>query len=175
MINLLPPQERKVLLEEENYKLVWILGVLILISLLALSLVLLSVDFYIEGQSQSQKILVDLKRKEFSQLQPIQEKLALINKNLCQLDSLYQQQVRLTKLLEDVSSKLVSGMYLTNFSYRRNGSRVEISGFSKKRDVLSEFRARMEGEKQFKNVYFPLSNWVESENINFKTTFIWSP
>ena len=178
MINLLPPQEKEVLLEERRYKLVLILGVLILFSLIALSLVLLSVKLYVSGQKTAQKIFVDLEKKELSQLQPLQKEMLSFNTNFSNLNLFYQSQNSVTAFLNDLSSDVVPGVYLTNLSissYKKNGSKVEISGFSKTRKNLSDFRMKLENDNKIKNVYFPLSSWIKLDNINFKANFVWAP
>ena len=175
MINFLPPQEKKTLLEEENYRLVLVLGFLVFISLTALSLVLLSVEFYVKGQVKSQEIFVKAAEKEFAQFKPLQEKMSLINQDLSIIDSFYQNQVCFTDLLDAVSSKVASGVYLNSFSYEKESSRVKISGFSKNKNILSEFRTKLLNEERFSKVYFPISSWIKPENINFSATFVWSP
>ena len=175
MINLLPLQEKEGLKQEENFKLVLTIGILILSSLVVLSLILLSIEAYIKGQAQSQKILIDLEKKETSQFKELEEKVISINRDLSNLDTFYQNQASLTQLLEKTSSSLVTGMYLNSFSYQKNTSQVKLAGFCPTIEALSEFKGNLKKEKQFKEIYFPLSNWVQSKDINFSAIFIWSP
>ena len=163
------------LLEEEHYKLVLILGVLLLSSLIALSLILFSVETYIQGQAQSQKILIDLEEREFSQLKTLEEEVASFNRELSNLNSFYQNQIYLTSLFERISANLPEGIYLTSFSYRKRDSEVTLKGFCPTIEILSEFRGNLKKEKQFENIYFPLSNWVKPRDISFNVTFTWSP
>ena len=115
MINLLPPEQKKELLREERYKLVLILGVLVVFFLASLSLILLSIKIYISGEFLSQKILVDSEEEKFkiSEIQKLEEEIKSINQNLEKLNSFYKGQPNLTELLEKISKILPQNSYLT--------------------------------------------------------------
>ena len=173
MINLLPPKEKEELTWEESWKLVLILGMLSLIFLISLSLILFSIKTYISGELKSQKILVELeeKRLEVSEVKDLQKKVVALNQNLFKLDSFYQNQISLTKILEKVSETLPPGIYLTDFSFQKDISQIRISGFSPERETLFEFKRELEKEKDFREIYFPASNWVKPREIDFYLTF----
>lgn len=174
MINLLPPKEKEILKQEENYKLVLILGMLALVSLLVLFLILFSIKIYIAGEVSAQKIFVETEKEEFSRLESFQDDIALVNQELSNLEFFYQNQIYLSELFEEISSTLMPRMYLNRFSYQKNNSQIILKGFCPTAKMLSEFRDKLKEEKHFEEISFPLSNWVESENINFSATFIWA-
>ena len=169
MINLLPPQEKQELLQEEKYRLVLILCCLVLIFLISLSLILLSLKIHISGQSDSQRILVRATEKQFqsSQMQKLETEINLINKNLAKLDSFYQNQVSFAGVLEKISEIIPEGMYLTSLAL--NKKEVSLGGFSPSREILFEFKKRLEQESAFEEVYFPPASWVTPKD--FTATF----
>lgn len=178
MINLLPSQYKKELLEERNYRLVLILGILVLLSFVSLALILFSIKIYISGQVEYQKIILSEAEREFkqSETQNLQEKIALTNLTFSKLNSFYQENLYFTKTLERISKTLPSGTYLTNLSFTplaREEFQVQISlsGFSPSREILFEFKKNLETEKDFQEIYFPPTNWIRPTDINFSLTF----
>jgi len=59
MINLLSPKEKLVLIEEENQKLILILGTILFLALLCFALILLSIKIHISGELETQKIFLE--------------------------------------------------------------------------------------------------------------------
>jgi Tfp pilus assembly protein PilN len=173
MINLLPQKEKEILIQEENYKLVVILGILILLFFIFLSLILFSIKVYISGELKSEKILVELRERKFKtpEVQDFPGKVEALNQNLSKLDSFYQGQIDLTKILEKVSKNLPAGVYLTTFSFQKEVSQIGISGFAPRRETLLELKENLEKEKDFAELHFPPANWVKPTNIDFYLTF----
>ena len=172
MINLLPPQYKKELLEEEKYRLVLISGVLISIFLISLILVLFSIRNYLWGEVESAKILTDSEEKYFqtSEMKTLQGKIILANQNISKLNSFYQSQSSLVEIIQKISQTLPSEAYLTAFSFEKSTSQISLSGFALTREVLFEFKKNLEEKKEFKEIYFPPSSWIEPENIDFSLT-----
>lgn len=172
MINLLPQKEKEALLQEENWKLVLIFEILILIFLLFLSLAFFSVKIYISGRLDEQKILKEMEGKgaKTFETQDFQKKITAASQNLSKLDSFYQSQINLTEILEKISETLPPGIYLTGLSYQKDASQIGLSGFAKLRETLFEFKKNLEEEKYFHDVYFPPSSWVKSKEVDFNAT-----
>ncbi len=171
MINLLPPQYKEELKKEENWKLIIIIGFLFLLFFLCLTLILFSIKIYISGQVSSQQILLDLKEKEFSQVQPLEEKFISINKNLSQLTSFYQEQVDFPEILERISEIIPSEISLTSFSYQKDISKISLSGFAPAISSLIELKSKLEEEELFEEIYFPADIWIQLNNIDFIVDF----
>lgn len=177
MINLLSPEQKKELLQEERYKLVLILGLLIVFFLASLSLVLLSIKINISGEAQSQKILVDSEEEKFkiSEIQKLEEEIKSINQNLEKLNTFYKSQPNLTELLEKISKILPQNSYLTTFTLvspaKEKKIKISLGGYSKTRELLFEFKKGLEAEPDFKEIYFPPSNWIKPKDIEFLATF----
>jgi len=177
MINLLPQEEKEVLIQEENWKLILILGIIFLTFLISLALILFSIQIYISGQIEAQKILFTQKMGESSQVQDFQEKIKLTNLSFSKLDSFYQGAFNGSEALEKTSKALPPGSFLTNFTLstitegREYPAQISLSGFSPNRETLLEFKKNLESQELFKEIYFPPSNWVEPINIDFSVSF----
>ncbi|MDI6591777.1 MAG: PilN domain-containing protein [Patescibacteria group bacterium] len=173
MINLLPPQQKEELKKEQNYKLVLILGILILFFLICLILILFSIKIYISGKVESMQILIDLEEERFetSKIKELQKKINLANQNISELKNFYQNQKNIVEILEKISEPLPPGIYLTTLSWQKANSQISLSGFSPSREILFKFKENLEGKKEFTEIYFPSSTWVKPINIDFHTNF----
>jgi len=168
MINLLPPQQKQKILQDEKYRLVLILGAVFLLFLICLSLVLLSLKIHIGAQVAPQEII------ENPQTQQFETKISLANKNLSKINTFYKNQPNLTKVLEMVSVALPQNVNLTVFSLNpvakeENKFQVSLIGTSIDRETLFEFKKNLEEESVFEDVYFPPASWVDP--TNFTVTF----
>ncbi|MBL7150149.1 MAG: PilN domain-containing protein [Candidatus Pacebacteria bacterium] len=171
MINLLPPQQKRDLLREERFKLILILGILLLIFLILFSLILLSIKIYISGQAESQKSLANLGEKELPQFNALKEKLNSINQDLSKVDSFYEGQFHLTEFLERISKITPEGIYLKSFSYQKDTSQITFSGFSPTVEVLVDFKENLEKQENFKEIRFSPTAWIKLVDIDFDVTF----
>ena len=171
MINLLPPQYKAELKEEENWKLTVILSILFLIFLVCSALILFSIKISISSQLEVQKVLLLQEEKKFkeSQIQNLEEKIAISNQTLLKLNSFYQSQNNLTEILEKISEAIPSSTYLTTLNL--NLDKISLSGYSPTREILLEFKKNLEKEKLFEEIYFPPSNWVKPSDIEFSVNF----
>ncbi len=170
-INLLPPKEKEELIQEENLKLVLILGIFVLIFLVSLSLALLSIKLYISGEVSAQKIIFIEAQKELqdSPSQLLEEQVAQANKKITQLADFYQKQPKINKIIGIIAKDLPSGAYLSNLAadFSSGAPTLNLAGFSFDRETLLQFRDNLNGEKIFSQVDFPSFNWLEPTNINF--------
>jgi len=172
MINLLSPQQKRELLEEERFRLILILGILFLVFLILLSLILLSINIYILGQAEFQKILASSEKKEFPQrFKTLKEELTLINQDLSKVDSFYQSQFQLTEFLKRISEIIPEGVYLKSFSYQKGNSQITFSGFSPTVGALVDFKDNLEKQKDFKEIRFPPAVWIKLTDIDFEVNF----
>lgn len=173
MINLLPPSYKKELLQEENWRLTLILGILFLIFLVSLILVLISIKIYIQGQVESLRVLADLEEKSLktSGIPDFREKITLANKKILGLESFYKTQDTTVEVLENIFQTIPAKIYLTSFFWQKSASQVSLSGFSPSREDLFELKKNLEEEKEFIDIRFPLSNWQKPADIDFTVTF----
>ncbi len=173
MINLLPLSYQAELKEQENRKLISILGVLFLIFLISVVLILFSVKLFIQGQLEAVKIMAGLEEKtlQTSETQKLETEINSTNKNISKLNAFYKKQVDSVAILEKIFKTLPSEINLTAFSWQKKTGQVSISGFSPSREILFSFQNNLEQAKEFKEIYFPPQNWIKSADIDFYVTF----
>lgn len=172
MINLLPPQQKEELLEEEKLKLVLILGIVVLAFLISLTLILLSIKTSLSADLEIQKIYFEQRKKELESpgIQELEEKIKNYNLTLSKLETFYQKQLDLTSILEEISQTLPEGTYLTTFNFNPQTSQISLTGFAPNREILLQFKENLEKTKGLKEINFPASNWIEPTDINFSVT-----
>lgn len=179
MINLLPPNEKKAILLEKKRKIIIILWFFAFFFLIALFLVLFCLNFYLQEKVKEQKILLENKEKEYKRLgiSNFVNEVKTTNKILTQMDNFYQRKVYFTDFIDEFSRTLPQGLYLTDFSLVPDPERgksvfkISIFGFASKRENLFELKKNLENNKNFKEIYFPLDNWIKPEDINFSVIF----
>lgn len=179
MINLLPPQQKEEIREEEKLKMILIFGILLLSLSISFCLILSLVKISISTQIETKKISFNQEEKEFqgTKDQELEEKIKSLNATLLKLDAFYGRQFDLTQTLEEISGLLPSDAYLTNLSFNpiRDGgklrARIFLSGFAKSREILLSFRENLENDKNFSEIDFPPENWVKPADINFSVNF----
>ncbi len=178
MINLLPPQDKIELILEKNKKLIMILGNIFLISLLCLVLVLFSLKFYILGEINSQKIILDESEKKYQTPDFLLFKNAVekYNSLLTKIDHFYNQETYLTDSLKSIFEiQRPTGLYFTSINLTRakesGNIKVVVSGVSDTRDNLLIFRDNIKNDKSIQNIYFPSSDLLKPKDLNFSFNF----
>lgn len=173
MINLLPLEDKKTLKMEEQWRLVLLLGVLILSFFLCLILILYSIKIYVASEAEAQRLIIEITGKEFEkpETKELKDKISSANRNFLKLNSFYQKSVYLTDVLEKISNTLSSDMYLTNFSYQKQTSEQEekfevvLSGFAPNTDTLFNFRKNL--EQVFSTKVDVGDSWIKPTGFRF--------
>lgn len=104
-------------------------------------------------------------------------KINSLNLSFEKLNAFYKQKIYVSEVLEKISQLLPDKVYLTNFSFSPDlaleniGFNVYIAGFSPTREELLQLKTNIEKEESFKEVSFPLTNWVRATNIDFSLSF----
>ena len=180
MINLLPPQEKDVILMEAKKKIAIIICFLILFFFACLILISISIKIYLQVHIESEKSFLAENEKEFfqSESQNLQERIKSANVLIKELNSFYGQKIYFSEIAERISKTLPSNFYLKDFSMILSGEKeinVSLSGFAPLREDLFKFKENLEAEEDFKNISFPPANWIKAQNIDFYVTFkIWN-
>lgn len=172
-MNLLPPEQKQELLLEEKFKIILILGIIILASLASFVFILISIKISLSAEISIQKINFEQKEKEIKNpvLQEIEEKIILANAVFSELASFYRGQKDTIVVFEKIFNALPTGVYLNNLSFNSVSSQVFISGFSPSRETLLKLKENLEKESSFSGIYFPPTDWIEPWNINFSLNF----
>ena len=191
MINLLPPKEKEKLLFEKNKKLTIVLGNIIIISLVCLILILFSLNLYILGDVNYQRIILDNTKKKYQTQDFLlfQNLIKKYNASLVQVDNFYKEEIYFSDILKTISEiERPKGVYLTSLTINKvkeknlgvsatskslaSGKiKVTIFGISDTRDNLLAFKENIENNKEITNIYFPPNSWIKPSNINFNLTF----
>jgi Tfp pilus assembly protein PilN len=171
MINLLPPIEKIKRRQEKRLKLIWILGILIIASVLCFVFILLSIKFYIANQIKTQDILVNEAKEKNVKVNILQGKIKSVNSTLSGLNNFYQNQFPMTDFLERISQLLLEDMYLERLSYQADNSQITFTCYAPTIDSIYQFREKMRSQEDFKDVNFVLPDWLEPDNITFRVSF----
>ena len=131
MINLLPPSEKELLVQDEKRKPIIIFGFLISAFFVFLSLILFAINVEVETNLEAQKVVFQMEEERLNtqQVTDLKRKISSANKELLALDSFYQKKVNLVDVIEKISQLLSPNVYLTNFSYQETGFEMTLSGF----------------------------------------------
>lgn len=176
MINLIPPAQKQKLFWEKIEKTVFIIWFLVFFFIFCLFLVLLSIRIYINSQFYGEKALVLQSKEEFNltKVKDFEKKINSINSQIIKIDNFYNKKVYFSEILEDISLVLPEEIYLKEISlisdFDKN-IKVSLQGFSPSREFLFDFRETLEEKKDFINVSFPPSNWIDKYNIDFSVNF----
>lgn len=176
MINLLPLQQKKEILEQQRLRLILILGIVFLSFFISLFLVLFLVKGYISADLDTQKIITEERKKEILLNQELEKGITESNTLLSDLNSFYEKNLDITKVLEKINETLPLGTYLKSYSLgfakREVGKTANISltGYCKDRDTLVKFKESLEGEELFTEVNFSTESWVDPTEfmVNFR-------
>jgi len=181
MINLLPAEEKQKLHEGKKKRMAIILGIVVLVGLVCMTLILLSIEFYILAETDSQKNNLKQAEQEYktTDFTNINSVIKNYNTTLAQLDSFYKKEVYFNQVLKTVTGiSSPKGVRLVNFSLNRDEKtgvvRVSVSGVGDTRDNLLIFKKSVEdgssGNLKIKNPYFSPESWISPKNVNFSLT-----
>lgn len=179
MINLLPPENKEELIRERNWKLIVILGIMIVIFLSFFSLILFSIKIITVGNLEAQKTLLSQAQNELNNTKTknLEDEINGLNKDLSQIDSFYENQFSFIDILGKISQILPSKTYLNNIfiSTQAQGGKTlvtfNMSGLSATRDDLLELKNNLENNGAFTDIIIPPDVWLKAENISFTISF----
>jgi len=182
MINLLPPSYKEELQGEEHFRLVLILGMLIVIFFVCLSLALLAIRVYLSGEIEVQQILVESQSQDdrTSRVEQVQK----LNGDIAEVSSFYENKVLISDVILRISDVLPESVYITSLSYTpvfnsKSGKadekpskvKIALTGFAPRTEDLLQIRTSLEQDPLFGNFHFPPSNWIRATNIDFSFDF----
>lgn len=171
MINLLPDPYKKAMRQEEQFRLVFILGMLLAAFFVCLSLLLLAVRISAAGQTQAQQILVESQKGTEDALRS--ERIRTLNEEIAQVSSFYEGRVSLSELLERISNALPQSISLTSLSYTQGTpkGKITLKGFAPRTEDLLELQTNLEKDPLVENLRIPPANWARATHIDFSLDF----
>src|SRR3989344_4910587 len=182
MINLLPPEEKELLIFEQRKNLAIIICIIFLAYLLSLALIFLIVNFSILLKIQQQQDMLSNSEKlyqnsDFVFFKNLVEK---NNQSLNIIDKFYKNNSYVSDVVKSISEvEKPSGLNLTDITIERGASvaikvnqkdngttmRVTLLGLSDDRDTLSAFKENLEKNQKISNIDFPADNWLKAKDI----------
>ena len=172
-------EQKKELKREKDFKLVLILGILVLSFLICFSLILFSIKILIEGELSYQKILLEQKEKEAFYFYDLEKEVKEVNLTINKINFFYQKKTDFIDLSRAIFDSLPPEVYLSIFNFSKpaipeeakySGS-IFLTGFAPSRQALTLLKKNLESEKKFMEVYFPSENWVKPNDIIFTVSF----
>jgi Tfp pilus assembly protein PilN len=174
MINLLPPEEKNKIQQEKQLREFLILAFTFFSALLCLGLILFLIKIDLESKLALQQTILEQRKDEFdsSEAVEVENEVVFLNQLLDQANSFYQDKTYLTDVLEQLSQALPQGISLNTLSYKQANNQISLSGIAVDREALLELKNNLESNPNFKKIYFPSSNWVSPQDINFLVSFV---
>jgi DNA transposition AAA+ family ATPase len=170
MINLLPTFQKEELKRQESLMVLINIGISILIFLLSLFLLFLAVKFFIAGELNSQKVLVESKMKSIDS--EIEKEILKENKTLIQIFNFEKQKRKFLPALEEISNLLPKEIELKSILISKTKERsleVSLIGFAKERKNLIFLIDKL--KDKFSKVEFPPQIWLKEKDIDFSINF----
>ncbi len=175
MINLIPNEEKKIIIKDFYYRLVIVILLVLAFVILIASISLLpsyfisSVKKNISTEKLNTEEININNEKIFSTISDIDKKLSLLEKT--------EQEKFLVseRVINEILSKKISGIKITQIYFEDNeidGRKISIRGTAPSRERLSLFSTTLENNSLFKEVDLPISNFVKGYNIQFYLTLI---
>jgi hypothetical protein len=171
MINLIPPEGRKIVAREywTRVATAW----LFLISIVFIVGTALMVPSYVLISSQLAAVETESRENLEDELQYKEAETAIKNANtLSNKLNTTNKYVRLTDVVSAVDSETQSGIVLRNFKISESAERtvVEVQGVAATRNDLSSFKSRLETVPLFKSATLPISDLARDEELSFLLT-----
>ena len=171
-LNLLPPQEKKILSLEEIQRWISFYGVAVL-GLLFVFIVLLMVAWlFIMVQLDWAKADLEKARQNFNSqgFKEQENKVNQINQQLGKISRAQNDYRSYLDVLAKISTLIPANIRLNAFSLNEQ-KEIRLNGFTPQRELIIQFRERLEKSGFFKDIESPLSNLTQQTNITFDLKF----
>ncbi len=178
MINLIPNEEKKVMIKNFYYRLVIVVLFALGIVMFIASIVLLPSYFISSVKERSfnkslnaeiAKEIETINQQNLSIVSALDYKLSLLEK------SSRGKFILSEKVINEILLKKISNIKITQIYFENNateGRKINISGTATSRERLSMFSHALENDPLFKKVDLPISNFIKGSNIRFSLSLI---
>ncbi len=161
-LNLLPPQKKEEIRLIQLYVVIKNLIIIILFFTIIIAIVLLFTKMTLQNYFNKIVGQTTLTTK-YSRL--FNQDIKIFNKQLAEVDNIQKNHIIWTKFFIEFS-KIVPAE-TTIYDLNINEDKILISGFSKSRARLLEFKNNLENSPLFSEITVPLENLLKKENLNF--------
>ena len=177
MINLLLPDDRKIVRAAYRHRL-FVVGGLLTSGLTLIVLIIFSSFTFILSLRRDEVLgQTTLARQQFAsdELDAAQKSINEINASLKTFEAPATNEA-VTAVYKRLIDKRVPGIQLTHLQFlAEDGARVEIDGKSPTRDDLLAFLEALRVDSYFQSVESPVKNIIRDRNIDFHLTVMLSP
>jgi len=171
-LNVLPPQEKKILALEKAQR--WIifygcniLGILI-IAIALLGIIWFSINIELNGVAANlAQIQFGLKGQDLKAQQGL---VNTLNADLKTISNLQKNQKNYSHLLISLADLVPDGIRITNLSFNEKNA-ASLSGHAQRREQIIAFQEALEKSNLFENIKNPLENLVKQTDIDFNFSF----
>jgi Tfp pilus assembly protein PilN len=178
MINLLPPEEKQNLIEIRQQKIVVILGFTVFIFLVALALILASINVILSSKTNNQKVILASRERSVktTDLQKLSKNIADANQELAALDSFYKNSPSFTVFLEKIANLLPEGISLNDLTINlakkeNNLFFIHLSGHAASVEEVNLLKENLEKDPSISQISFPLDTWLKKSDFIFSVAF----
>lgn len=174
MINLLPPQYKKELREEETFRLLAIISIPVLVFFVCFSLMLFAFRTYVQGSITVQELLIESLRQESESQGNVLQELRTMNTTLLGVEQFYKTQSKPSEIIERVSLSIPQDVYVTAilFSSPLHQAVLSLRGFAPTRESLLIFKENLSRDTSLKDIEFPFSNFTNPHNFSASMKYL---
>ncbi len=171
MINLLPPEQKKELENQEKLKILIHAGVLISTFFICLSMLFFALNLFLDGQLEAKKIIFN------SQLQNLdletEKKILEKNKLLNEIFKFEKEKKDFSFALKRIFDNLPEKIELKSISLEKTKERkihAYLTCFAQTREDLIKLKEVL--NREFEKVSFPPEIWFKEKDIDFTVSFV---
>jgi len=169
MINLLPPQGKKIFNHEYRYRAGTVMAILITAALAVGSMLLVPTYVLVRSQFAALKVETDVLDEIQSKDVDSEPLVKEVNLLAAELGRMSDTQ-KLSQVLSAINQTADSGISVTSFAVMRTDEgigTIYLDGNAASRDALTSFRDTLEQDPLFARAIIPISNLVRSEGLPF--------
>jgi Tfp pilus assembly protein PilN len=174
IINLLPKDKQKALLQRKLFLLIVSLIWLTAASFVVVLLVQFGTRAFLQGQmARLHASIEDLKQYTNNEENAaIKQKIKQLNDLVIDYKSLSVSIPKLSKVLRTFSPIVPEGVRITSFRIDPTKRTVDVNGYAPTREkVIDFYESVLANSKDFPNIDYPLENVAKRTDINFHFTF----
>lgn len=167
-LDLLPDYRKQEIKRKKTFRTILREEMLFLLPIIVLIMILVNIYYVLVLQKNSSVNVNSLQQSQekYQKLGIYQEKFKQINDIDRALSSIQNGHLHWTNLFQKLGETVPEGIQLSNLSTKNYA--VFLVGKAKTRDVLLDFKNKLEEAACFKEVNVPLSNLVVKDNVDFQ-------
>lgn len=170
-LDLLPKQRKTELKRKKLFRNILREEFLFLLPVILFVIILSNIYYLLSIQRDSSiaaKSLAESQDK-YQELNSYEEKFKQVNANAAKLLKIQVGHLYWAQVFNKLGNAVPEGVSISNFSTK--DFNVFLVGKAKSRDVLLNFKSKLEADACFANINVPLSNLVVKDNIDFQLDF----